>query len=44
MSDWNAKYQEFHANDGKVGGPFEGAPLLLLHTTGRRSGDERSTR
>jgi len=32
---------EFRANDGKVGGPFEGAPLLLLHSTGARSGAER---
>ena len=33
--------EEFRANAGKVGGPFEGAPLLLLHTTGARSGQER---
>jgi deazaflavin-dependent oxidoreductase (nitroreductase family) len=40
--DWNAKViQEFRANGGKVGGNFEGAPLLLLHTTGARSGEER---
>ena len=32
---------EFRANDGKVGGPFEGAPMLLLHTTGAKSGQER---
>lgn len=30
--------QEFRANNGKVGGPFEGARLLLLTTTGARSG------
>jgi len=42
MSDWNAKIiEEFRANDGVVGGPFEGAPLLLLHSTGARSGQER---
>lgn len=42
MSDWNAQIiEEFRANDGKVGGNFEGAPLLLLHTTGARSGEER---
>lgn len=29
---------EFRANDGKVGGPFEGAPMLLLHSTGAKSG------
>lgn len=33
--------EEFRANDGRVGGPFEGAPLLLLHTTGAQSGKER---
>ncbi|MEI2700732.1 MAG: nitroreductase/quinone reductase family protein [Microthrixaceae bacterium] len=42
MKDWNSKViEEFRANDGKVGGNFEGAPLLLLHTTGARSGAER---
>ncbi len=42
MNDWNAQIiQEFRANDGKVGGNFEGAPLLLLHTTGAKSGLER---
>ncbi|HEV3132445.1 MAG TPA: nitroreductase family deazaflavin-dependent oxidoreductase [Acidimicrobiales bacterium] len=32
---------EFRANAGRVGGPFEGAPLLLLTTTGARSGRVR---
>jgi deazaflavin-dependent oxidoreductase (nitroreductase family) len=32
---------EFRSNHGKVGGPFEGAPLLLLHTRGARTGRER---
>jgi deazaflavin-dependent oxidoreductase (nitroreductase family) len=32
---------EFRANDGKVGGRFEGAPLLLLHTTGAKTGRTR---
>ena len=42
MSDFNASIiEEFRANAGKVGGPFEGASLLLLHTTGARSGAER---
>ena len=42
MSDWNTKIiEEFRANDGKVGGPFEGRRLLLLHTTGAKSGLER---
>jgi deazaflavin-dependent oxidoreductase (nitroreductase family) len=39
MSDWNAQIiDEFRANHGQVGGPFEGAPLILLHHRGRRSG------
>jgi deazaflavin-dependent oxidoreductase (nitroreductase family) len=39
MSDWNSKIiDEFRANEGKVGGPFEGAPLLLLHTVGAKTG------
>ena len=42
MSDFNAKIiEEFRSNEGRVGGPFEGAPMLLLHTTGARSGAER---
>jgi deazaflavin-dependent oxidoreductase (nitroreductase family) len=40
--DWNAHIiEEFRANEGRVGGNFEGAPLLLLHTVGARSGKER---
>jgi len=43
-SDWNTKIiEEFRANGGKVGGPFEGATLLLLHSTGAKSGHERVT-
>jgi deazaflavin-dependent oxidoreductase (nitroreductase family) len=34
---------EFRANEGRVGGYFEGATVLLLHTTGRRSGTEHIT-
>ena len=42
MSDFNASIiTEFRENAGKVGGPFEGAPMLLLHTTGKRTGTER---
>lgn len=42
MSDFNTRIiDEFRANDGKVGGPFEGGDLLLLHTSGARSGAER---
>jgi deazaflavin-dependent oxidoreductase (nitroreductase family) len=41
MSDWNtAIIEEFRANGGKVGGPFEGAPVVLMHGVGRRSGKE----
>lgn len=44
MNDWNQQIiKEFRANDGKVGGQFEGAPLLLLHSTGAKSGEERIT-
>jgi len=42
MNDFNAAIiAEFRANDGVVGGQFEGAPMLILHTTGRRSGQDR---
>jgi len=42
VRDWNAHIiAEFRANQGKVGGNFEGAPLLLLHHTGARSGKPR---
>jgi deazaflavin-dependent oxidoreductase (nitroreductase family) len=42
VSDFNtAIIDEFRANEGKVGGAFDGAPLLLLHTVGARSGRER---
>jgi deazaflavin-dependent oxidoreductase (nitroreductase family) len=42
MSDWNDKViAEFRANEGRVGGQFEGAPILLLHSTGAKSGKER---
>jgi deazaflavin-dependent oxidoreductase (nitroreductase family) len=44
MTDWNAQViEEFRAKDGRVGGAFEGAPLLLLHHVGARSGIERVT-
>ncbi len=40
--NWNEKIiDEFRANGGKVGGPFEGRTLLLLHTKGAKSGKER---
>ncbi|HEX2804962.1 MAG TPA: nitroreductase family deazaflavin-dependent oxidoreductase [Kineosporiaceae bacterium] len=44
LGDWNTKIiEEFRENGGKVGGPFQGAPLLLLTTTGRRSGSPRTS-
>lgn len=44
MSDFNqAVIEEFRANGGAVGGQFEGAPLLLLTTTGAKSGEPRTT-
>ena len=40
--DFNARtIAEFRANHGRVGGPFAGAPLLLLHTIGARTGKAR---
>jgi deazaflavin-dependent oxidoreductase (nitroreductase family) len=41
-NDWNEKIiAEFRANEGRVGGRFEGRPLLLLHHVGARSSIER---
>jgi deazaflavin-dependent oxidoreductase (nitroreductase family) len=41
MSDWNDQViAEFRANEGKLGGSFEGAPVTLLHHRGRKSGKE----
>ena len=40
--DWNRRIiDEFHANEGRVGGPFDGIPLLLLHHRGAKTGTER---
>lgn len=42
MTSWNhGIIEEFRANEGKVGGHFEGWPLLLLHHLGARTGTER---
>lgn len=42
VNDWNTGIiEEFRANGGKVGGQFEGAPSLLLHSTGAKSGQAR---
>ncbi len=39
VNDWNSRViEEFRANGGKVGGTYEGAVLLLLTTTGAKSG------
>jgi deazaflavin-dependent oxidoreductase (nitroreductase family) len=43
-SDWNRQIiEEFRANQGTVGGQFAGAPVLLLTTTGARSGRPHTT-
>ena len=42
VNDWNAKViAEFRANEGKVGGQFAGAPMILVHHFGAKSGVER---
>jgi deazaflavin-dependent oxidoreductase (nitroreductase family) len=44
MSEFNREViKEFRANDGRVGGMFEGAPLILLTTTGARTGKMHTT-
>jgi deazaflavin-dependent oxidoreductase (nitroreductase family) len=44
MADFNTQViEEFRANDGRVGGMFEGAPMLLLTHTGRKSGTKYTT-
>jgi deazaflavin-dependent oxidoreductase (nitroreductase family) len=41
LNDWNTKIiDEFRANEGRVGGQFEGAPIALVHHRGRSSGRE----
>lgn len=41
--DWNkAIIEEFRGNGGKVGGQFAGAPLLILHSVGAKSGKPRT--
>ena len=40
--NWNTKIiEEFRASGGQLGGGFAGAPVLLLHTTGARTGADR---
>ena len=44
MSDWNKTIiDEFRANAGQVAGQFAGAPMVLLHHTGRKSGKDSVT-
>jgi deazaflavin-dependent oxidoreductase (nitroreductase family) len=41
-NDFNAQViEEFRANGGRVGGPFEGAPMVLVHHKGAKTGLER---
>ena len=43
-SNWNQQViTEFRANGGKVGGGFTGAPMVLVHHVGRKSGKEYVT-
>jgi hypothetical protein len=43
LNDWDRQViEEFRANGGNVGGPYAGAPLLLLTTTGAKSGESRT--
>jgi len=38
-NNWNENViADFRANGGRVGGPFEGAPMVLVHHRGRRTG------
>jgi deazaflavin-dependent oxidoreductase (nitroreductase family) len=42
MSDWNNKIiAEFRANAGQVSGRFEGAPMILVHHRGAKTGTQR---
>ena len=41
FNDWNQQViAEFRANEGRVGGGFAGAPMVLVHHVGRKSGKE----
>ncbi len=42
--DWNSRIiEEFRANGGNVGGQFEGSPMLILTTTGAKTGKQHTT-
>jgi deazaflavin-dependent oxidoreductase (nitroreductase family) len=44
VSDWNQQViDEFRANEGRVGGMFEGAPMIIIHHLGAKTGVERET-
>lgn len=44
MTDWNQQIiDEFRANEGRVGGLFEGRPMMIIHHIGARTGIERET-
>ena len=44
VNDFNRSViEEFRANDGKLSGQFQGAPLLLLTTTGAKTGRQHTT-
>lgn len=44
MADWNTTViEEFRANAGKVGGMFEGLPMIIVHAIGAKSGTKRET-
>jgi deazaflavin-dependent oxidoreductase (nitroreductase family) len=43
-NDWNkGVIEEFRANEGRVGGNFEGAPMILVHHKGTKTGNEYVT-
>jgi deazaflavin-dependent oxidoreductase (nitroreductase family) len=42
MADWNdGVITEFRTHEGRVGGYFEGAPMILIHHVGAKSGKVR---
>lgn len=44
LNDWNQQIMaEFRANGGRVGGDFEGVPMVIVHHTGAKSGTVRHT-
>lgn len=42
VNEWNSRIiEEFRSNGGRVGGQFEGAPIILVHTVGAKTGAPR---